>query len=236
MQKDTLSATPDQPLSMSVHELPDVIHQGELIEKRGSRWVMWMVLMVCAAPVLMSYLTYYVIRPQARSVKGELIEPARSLPDINAIQEDASQLNLLSLKGQWLLISVDSGSCDQACQDRLYIQRQLIVSLGKERERVDWVWMVKDQAPIAQEIKPALVQARILRVPQAALRSWLLNESEGQEKKEADRLEDYFYLVDPMGQLMERFKAGQGRESALHVKKDMDRLLRASSAWDKAGR
>jgi cytochrome oxidase Cu insertion factor (SCO1/SenC/PrrC family) len=169
-------------------------------------------------------------------VKGERIEPARSLPDINAIQEDASQLNLLSLKGQWLLISVDSGSCDQACQDRLYIQRQLIVSLGKERERVDWVWMVKDQAPIAQEIKPALVQARILRVPQAALRSWLLNESEGQEKKEADRLEDYFYLVDPMGQLMERFKAGQGRESALHVKKDMDRLLRASSAWDKAGR
>lgn len=236
MQKDTLSATPDQPLSMSVHELPDVIHQGELIEKRGSRWVMWMVLMVCAAPVLMSYLTYYVIRPQARSVQGELIEPTRSLPDINAIQEDASQLNLLSLKGQWLLISVDSGSCGQACQDRLYIQRQLIVSLGKERERVDWVWMVKDHAPIAQEIKPALAQARILRVPQAALRSWLLNESEGQEKKEADRLEDYFYLVDPMGQLMERFKAGQGRESALHVKKDMDRLLRASSAWDKAGR
>ena len=236
MQKDTLSATPDQPLSMSVHELPDVIHQGEFIEKRGSRWVMWMVLMVCAAPVLMSYLTYYVIRPQARSVQGELIEPARSLPDINAIQEDASQLNLLSLKGQWLLISVDSGSCDQACQDRLYIQRQLIVSLGKERERVDWVWMVKDHAPIAQEIKPALVQARILRVPQTALRSWLLNESEGQEKKEADRLEDYFYLVDPMGQLMERFKAGQGRESALRVKKDMDRLLRASSAWDKAGR
>lgn len=236
MQKDTLSATPDQPLSMSVHELPDVIHQGELIEKRGSRWVMWMVLMVCAAPVLMSYLTYYVIRPQARSVQGELIEPTRSLPDINAIQEDASQLNLLSLKGQWLLISVDSGSCGQACQDRLYIQRQLIVSLGKERERVDWVWMVKDHAPIAQEIKPALAQARILRVPQAALRSWLLNESEGQEKKEADRLEDYFYLVDPMGQLMERFKAGQGRESALRVKKDMDRLLRASSAWDKAGR
>ena len=236
MQTDTLSATPDQPLSMSVHELPDVIHQGEFIEKRGSRWVMWMVLMVCAAPVLMSYLTYYVIRPQARSVQGELIEPARSLPDINAIQEDASQLNLLSLKGQWLLISVDSGSCDQACQDRLYIQRQLIVSLGKERERVDWVWMVKDHAPIAQEIKPALVQARILRVPQAALRGWLLNESEGHEKKEADRLEDYFYLVDPMGQLMERFKAGQGRESALRVKKDMDRLLRASSAWDKAGR
>ena len=236
MQKDTLSATPDQPLSMSVHELPDLTHHGELIEKRGSRWVMWMVLLVCAAPVLMSYLTYYVIRPQGRSVQGELIEPTRSLPDINAIQEDAAPLNLLSLKGQWLLISVDSGACDQACQDRLYIQRQLIVSLGKERERVDWVWMVKDQAPIAQEIKPALVQARILRVPQAALRSWLLNESEGQEKKEADRLEDYFYLVDPMGQLMERFKAGQGRESALHVKKDMDRLLRASSAWDKAGR
>ena len=236
MQKDTLPATPDHPLSMSVHELPDLISQGELIERKGSRGVVWMVLLVCAAPVLMSYLTYYVIRPQGRSVNGELIEPTRGLPDINVVEEDASPLNLLSLKGQWLLISVDSGACAQACQDRLYIQRQVIVSLGKARERVDWVWLVKDQAPIAQEIKPGLAQARILRVPQTVLTSWLLNESEGQAKKGADQLGDYFYLVDPMGQLMERFKAGHDRESAMHVKKDLEKLLRASSGWDKAGR
>jgi hypothetical protein len=236
MQKDTPPKTPDQPLSMSVHDLPDLIGQGELIERKGSRWVVWVVLLVCAAPVIMSYLTYYVIKPQARSVHGELIEPMRGLPELKAAQEDGALVDLLSLKGQWLLISVDSGACPQACQDRLYLQRQLIVSLGKEQDRVDWVWLIKDQAPIDNVIKPGLAQARVLRVSQAALKTWLLNATEGPASKGGDQLEDYFYLVDPMGQLMERFKAPKDRESTMNIKKDIDKLLKASASWDKAGR
>jgi hypothetical protein len=35
---------------------------------------------------------------------------------------------------------------------------------------------------------------------------------------------------------MERFKAGADRDSAMKIKKDLEKLLRASSSWDKAGR
>ena len=36
-----------------------------------------LVLLVCAAPVIASYFTYYVIRPDGRRNYGELIEPQR---------------------------------------------------------------------------------------------------------------------------------------------------------------
>ena len=235
MQKETSPNPSDQPLSLSVHDLPDVTTQGELIERQGGRWMVWLVLLVCAAPVILSYLTYYVIRPEAKSVHGELIEPMRALPDVKVLQADGGELNLMDLKGQWLLISVDSGACDKACQERLYIQRQLIVSLGKEQDRVEWVWLIRDQRAIPNEIKPGLAQARVLRVSQEVLDAWLSREvSKAGVQNEA--LEDYFYLVDPMGQLMERFKAGADKASATGVKKDLERLLRASSSWDKAGR
>ena len=235
MQKETSPNPSDQPLSLSVHDLPDVTTQGELIERQGGRWMVWLVLLVCAAPVILSYLTYYVIRPEAKSVHGELIEPMRDLPDVKVLQADGGELNLMDLKGQWLLISVDSGACDKACQERLYIQRQLIVSLGKEQDRVEWVWLIRDQRAIPNEIKPGLAQARVLRVSQEVLDAWLSREV-SKAGVQSEALEDYFYLVDPMGQLMERFKAGADKASATGVKKDLERLLRASSSWDKAGR
>ncbi len=235
MQKETSPNPSDQPLSLSVHDLPDVTTQGELIERQGGRWMVWLVLLVCAAPVILSYLTYYVIRPEAKSVHGELIEPMRALPDVKVLQADGGELNLMDLKGQWLLISVDSGACDKACQERLYIQRQLIVSLGKEQDRVEWVWLIRDQRAIPNEIKPGLAQARVLRVSQEVLDAWLSREV-SKAGVQSEALEDYFYLVDPMGQLMERFNAGADKASATGVKKDLERLLRASSSWDKAGR
>jgi cytochrome oxidase Cu insertion factor (SCO1/SenC/PrrC family) len=239
MQKETSSSPSDQPLSLSVHDLPDVSSQGELIERQGGRWMVWLVLLVCAAPVMLSYLTYYVIRPQAKSVHGELIEPTRALPDVKALEADGRALNLMDLKGQWLFISVGSGACEEACQARLFIQRQLIVSLGKEQDRVEWVWLIRDQSAIPEEIKPGLAQAHVLRVSKEALDAWLPHDvikAGQQDSAGTQSVEDYFYLVDPMGELMERFKAGADKSLASGVKKDLERLLRASSSWDKAGR
>ena len=48
------------------------------------RWKMVGVMLLCAAPVIASYFTYYVIRPEARSVYGELINPQRPAPDMLA--------------------------------------------------------------------------------------------------------------------------------------------------------
>ena len=69
---------PDEPLGLTVHSLPapqEVLASDARRTARG-RLRMLAVLLVCAAPVIASYFTYYVIRPEGRRNHGELIEPA----------------------------------------------------------------------------------------------------------------------------------------------------------------
>ena len=61
------------------------------------------------------------------------------------------------------------GACDAACQKHLYLQRQMREGLGKDKDRLDWVWLIPDDAPVAEALRPGLAQATVLRVPQAQL-------------------------------------------------------------------
>ncbi len=187
------------------------------------------VLLACAAPVVASYLTYYVIRPEARRVYGELINPQRPLPPTQALRPDGQPLPLTSLKGQWLLVSVAGGACDAPCAEHLYLQRQLREGLGKDKDRLDWVWLVADDAAVPETLQPALKGATVLRVPPAELASWLAP-ANGQS------LTQHLYVVDPIGNWMMRFPAGLDRATASRAKRDLERLLRASAFWDQAGR
>jgi hypothetical protein len=49
-------------------------------------------------------------------------------------------------------------------------------------------------------------------------------------------LQDHLYLVDPLGNWMMRFPPQIDTQGAVKVRRDLDRLLRASVSWDKAGR
>lgn len=220
----------DHPLGLTVHNLPEpkraVVHAQST---RHGRLKMLAVLLVCAAPVIASYFTYYVVRPEGRRNYGELVQPQRPLPDLAATTPEGAQVRLAALKGQWLLVSVAGGACDATCQKHLYLQRQLRESVGKEKDRVDWVWLVSDTAPLPADISPALQKATVLRVDGAAIERWL-------EPAPGHALPDHLYLVDPMGNWMMRFPAGMDTAGAAKAKRDLERLLRASSSWDEAGR
>ena len=231
------TSTPlDEPLALTVHSLPNPAEALDGDGKRTSagRWKMILVLLICALPVIASYFTYYVVRPEGRRNFGELIDPQRSLPDIFAKSQDGKSENLRALKGQWLLLSVGSGACDEACAHNLYLQRQLHTSLGKDRDRVERVWMIADEKPADEKpvdaaLRAAITDAVILRVKTSQLADWL-------RAGEGKRLSDHLYLVDPMGNWMMRFPARLDLASAAKAKKDIERLLRASASWDKAGR
>lgn len=221
----------DQPLSLTVHSLPApqeaLAHEAQ--RTRRGRWRMLGVLLVCASPVIASYFTYYVVRPDARRNYGELIEPQRPVPPLRATALDGKPVALPALKGQWLLVSVADGACDAACERHLWLQRQLREGLGKDKDRVDWVWLVTGGAPVAERLRPALSQATVLHVDDAGLSQWL-SPGRGHE------LADHLYLVDPMGNWMIRFPAGLDMAGAAKAKRDLERLLRASASWDQPGR
>ena len=229
--QDEPRSNSQQPLGMTVYDLPSPVDVAQEDAKRTGhgRLRMLLVLLVCAAPVIASYFTYYVVRPEGRRNFGDLIEPMRALPDVAVQRLNGDSLRLPDLKGQWLLISVAGGNCQQDCQRQLYLQRQILTGLGKERARTEWVWLISDQAQVPSDILPGLKDATVLRIDAAALSQWL--------QATADvRLEDHLYLVDPHGQWMMRFPPKLSTEGALKTKRDMERLLRASAAWDEAGR
>lgn len=226
-------AAPDaeQPLGLTVHALPtpDAALAPDARRTRAGRWQMLLLALVCAAPVVASYLSYYVIRPQGRTNYGQLIDPQRPMPALQATDLDGKTVDLERLKGQWLLISVASGACDAGCESNLYLERQLHESMGKNRDRMDWVWLVDDEQPVREALKPALREAVVLRVPRAALAQWL-------QPAEGQRLEEHLYVVDPLGHWMMRFPARLDKDGAGKARQDLDRLMRASAGWDNAGR
>jgi hypothetical protein len=221
------------PLEMTVHSMPqsDSTTTGTDMAQRtkNGRWKMLMVLLLCASPVIASYFAYYVIRPEGRRNFGELVNPQRIVPNLSATASNGDSVNLQTLTGQWLLVSVSGGACDALCQKHLYLQRQLRESLGKEKDRLDWVWLVSDVAPIAPAILPALKDATVLRLPAAQITTWM-------QPAQGRQLSDHLYLIDPMGNWMMRFPPGLDAAAAKKAKSDIDRVMRASASWDKAGR
>ena len=220
-----------EPLTMTVHNLavPDLAESDARRRTTRGRLRMLLVLLICAAPVVASYLTYYVIRPQTQSSYGTLIQPTRGLPKLALTTLDGVPVAAHTLKGQWLLVAVAPSSCDRACEGQLFMQRQLREMLGRERDRVDKIWFVTDAGaptPALRAAVDAAPAATALRVDRAALAAWLAP-APGQT------LEDHLYIVDPMGEWMMRLPRDADPSGA---KRDLERLLRASSSWDLPGR
>jgi len=219
-------------LHLTVHAMPQADLAGDDTLRRTARGrlKMLLVLLACAAPVVASYVTFYVVRPEGRSNYATLIAPSRALPaDLPLTNLDGRAVSAASLKGQWLLVVVGRGGCDSDCEQRLYLQRQLREMTGRERDRIDKLWLVTDDAPIAPALRATLAAApatQVLRVPVPALQQWL-------KPAAGESLESHVYVVDPMGEWMMRAPPHAQPEK---FKRDIDKLLRASAFWDRPGR
>jgi hypothetical protein len=213
---------------MATPEAAEAEAQAQARTRRG-RLKMLLVLAACAAPVIASYLTYYVVRPEGRSNYSDLILPTRSIPALALQNLDGAPVAASSLRGQWLLIAVGPAACGEACEKRLFMQRQLREMLGRERDRLDKIWLVTDAAPLAAPLASSLAAAPatlVLRAERDALARWL-------QAAPGQQLEDHLYIVDPLGEWMMRVPAVA---EPRRVKRDLDRLLRASGFWDVPGR
>ncbi len=225
---------PPQPLSLAVHSIepPDLADPAEAARRRTSagRLRMLLVLIVCAAPVVASYLAYYVIRPEGRTNYGTLVEPPRPLPaQLELHSLDGPSVAPASLHGQWLLVLVGPADCAAACERRLFLQRQLREMLGRERDRVDKLWLITGTQPLREDLRRALVAppaTTLLRTSREGLARWL-------QPAAGQALEDHLYLVDPMGEWIMRMPVDA---DAARVKRDLERLLRAAASWDRPGR
>ncbi len=221
-------------MQLTVHSWPSTASEGQQApvlaqQTRTGRIKMLLVLLICAAPVVASYVTYYVIRPQGRTNHGDLILPPVPMPpDAQLVlhQTNGQAVPLSSLKDQWLFVTVAGGQCDATCERQLYLQRQIREALGKDKDRVDRVWIIPDGQPMRAALGPAMQGAWVLSADSKQLAAWL-------KPQAGHALQDHWYLIDPHGQWMMRFAP---HTEPRQVFKDLTRLLRAAGDGDKAGR
>ena len=193
-----------------------------------SRWKLFAVLLVCAAPLIASYFTYYVIKPKGGVTNyGALIDPRQyPIPAMASTTLDGKPARLEDYKGKWIMLKVGPSDCQQDCQDQLFAMRQLRTMQGKEMERIERVWMITDNAPLETMLLRVNDGTRMLRAPADVLERWLPVEGG------ADRASDHVYLIDPLGNLMMRFPKGavsSDIEKVKRVHKDIAKLLKASA-------
>lgn len=184
------------------------------------RWKLLMVLAVCASPMIASYFTYYVIKPEGKTNYGEILDPRQfPVPQLNAVNAEGKNQELSRLKGKWLMLQIDRGSCATACQKKLYDMRQLRTAQGKEKERIQRVWLITDDTPVEEKLKQGIAGTELLKVSPSVLEKWLPVE-------QGASIYDHIYLIDPLGNLMMRYPKDA---DANKIKKDLSKLLKASA-------
>ena len=208
-------------------------------QRNRGRWKLFLVLAICAAPLVFSYITYYLIKPTGRTNYGTILDP-REYPVPPLIATAASvaaatnggtgdtggnvtsvtgAAGLDAYKGKWIMLQVSASACQAACQTGLTNMRQLRLTQGKDMDRLERVWLVPDQRPIETLLLREFDGVHVLRVDAKIVAGWLPAEP-------GTTMEDRLYLIDPLGNLMMRYTVDANPNK---VKKDLIKLLKASS-------
>jgi hypothetical protein len=199
------------------------------LQQRG-RWKLLMVLAVCAAPLIFSYLTYYVIKPQGRTNFGAFIDPrTHPIPALGATTLDGRPASLDAFKGKWIMLKTGPAACDTTCMEQMFAIRQVRSMTGKEMERIERVWLITDSEPLETTLIRQLDGMHMLRAPGAKVAAWL-------PAAPGARLDDTIFLIDPLGNLMMRFPPvppnateAQKVQHYAKIKTDIAKLLKASA-------
>jgi hypothetical protein len=182
-------------------------------------------------PLVLAFFVYYGTnwRPAAHVNHGQLITPARPLPDAAlprvglAVAPVASGTAATSapaplFRNRWSLVYLGGGDCDAACREALYVMRQTRIALNKDMTRVERVFLVIsaccDRPYLARE-HPGL-EVLDATVPGAQP---LIAQFPGEGR------EHTLFVVDPLGNLVMSYDA---REDPRGLLQDLQRLLRLS--------
>jgi hypothetical protein len=188
---------------------------------RRGRIQMLLLMLACAAPVIASYLAYYVIKPAGGKTNfGILVYPAQ---EWNAAWLD------IPMQGKWtLLITRPAGECqikDEKCIEALFLMRQTRVAMGRENKRVQLVWVNTDGKPVDPEVLKVYDEQsagmKVISLPtdpqlRAGFEGWLNKEGAGQQ----------IQLIDPSPAKMMYFPVTNSPKEFSSMKKDLERLLK----------
>jgi hypothetical protein len=174
-------------------------------------------------PLAVSFYLYYASgwRPGGQVNHGELITPPRALPAVSLATPDGRNTESEFLRGDWSILYVGAGACDEHCRKALYTIRQVRLALGEKMDRVQRVFLYTGgccEQPFFGTEHAGLVAANIDSPAGAELLREFPEEG-------APPATGRIYLVDPLGNLMMNYPPDAPAKGMIE---DLKRLLKLS--------
>ena len=154
---------------------------------------------------------------------GTLVSPARPLAIRGLLNADGTPLTEADLRGHWTFVLFAPGaSCDERCQQQLYLTRQTRLAMNKDVSRVQRLLV------LAQRPDAALIDR--LAQEHADLR-WVVGDHRAETLRARFRGEGFspegeqYFLVDPLGNLMMFYDLSVPTKGMMN---DLRKLLKVS--------
>lgn len=165
-------------------------------KRRSARLHLALIAAVFFGPLVIAAWLYYggfFAESLGRSNHGALLEPILNLGE----ELPESSLHGHN-EGGWVLLYANAGACSDACRDALYTIRQTRKMLGKERDRVQRVFLHGSTPP--DTVFLAAEHPGLITIEDAGLDGLLEN------KRPAELPAGGYYLIDPLGNLVLYFR------------------------------
>ena len=174
-------------------------------------------------PLALSFYLYYgtTWRPAGTTQHGDLIEPARPLPEVALTLADGTQTGPEFLHGEWHLVYLGGGDCVADCRTALVKMRQLRLALDKDMDRVGRVFLYTGMLTVVDYLvheHPGLAAAGVDGESGARLLQAFPDSGTAVTSGK-------LYVVDPLGNLMMSYPGDAPPRSILT---DLERLLKLS--------
>ena len=213
--------------------------------RKKTNFVFWLIILVCIAPVIASSIAYYIYKPEGRVNYGFLINEPIDASKVSVkveikpekestfagvltkeeVEPEGFAINSLKdFKGRWLLVRVGAATCDEICTKELYAMRQVRLMTGKNRSRVERIWLISNDLTLKQSSNRNEFEGTWgLRIKDP---NNFLNNLETTSKNLNKQLTyKGLWLIDPQGHLMMRFPSNPDIKK---MYKDLARLLKVS--------
>jgi hypothetical protein len=195
--------------------------------KNRGRRLLGLLALLFLAPVAIAFFLYYGDdgwRPRGNVSHGDLIVPARPLPETTLPTPGGAHTDPRFLLGKWSLIYVgrlEDGQCDARCREALYQIRQVRLSLNEKSDRVQRVLLYSGaccEEPFFSTEHAGVLAAGV-DSPQG--RRLLAEFADAGTPLEAGRI----YISDPLGNLMMKYESTADPKA---LRGDLGRLLKLS--------
>jgi cytochrome oxidase Cu insertion factor (SCO1/SenC/PrrC family) len=116
--------------------------------KRWRRYVpLYIVVAITVVPIAVATSLLLCASGGAHQLRN-LLQPQRPVPNLALTNLDGSRFDFRQLAGSWIFVMVDGGQCDKPCADKLLMMRQQRTMTGKDRDRIERVWLLTDEEPL----------------------------------------------------------------------------------------